>query len=124
MSEEQGEHSRKRTECTRSGAKKEHCISEELRSVPRGWDEPGVKREHCTLGELGSNAASLGSEGRGAGESELGEDSQIVVSVQQFLQKLPKDAARRKCSTSLSRLMELVQSLLTQHSSCRAVGAT
>lgn len=69
MSEEQGEHSRKRTECTRSGAKKEHYVFEELHSVPRGWDEPGVKREHCTLGELGSNAASLGSEGRGSGES-------------------------------------------------------
>lgn len=56
--------------------------------------------------------------------AELGEDSQIVVSVQQFLQKLPKDAARQKCSTSLSCFMELVQSLLMQHSSCRAVGET
>lgn len=30
LNEEQGEHSRKKTECTRSGAKREHCMFEEL----------------------------------------------------------------------------------------------
>lgn len=56
--------------------------------------------------------------------AELGEDSQIMVSVQQFLQKWPKDAARRKCSTSLSCFMYPVKSILMQHSSCRGVGET
>lgn len=37
LSEEQEEHSRRRTECIRLGAKREHCIFEELHSVPCGW---------------------------------------------------------------------------------------
>lgn len=85
LNEEQGEYSRKKTECTRSGASREHCIFEELQLHVAGMGNKMSLESRNSIahwGELKVLQQDWALERKGyMVKAELGEDSQIVVSV-------------------------------------------